>query len=195
MEREIDRRRFLGRTATGAMGLGLAERSARPRARQGAGRRSGAAAGGGLGEIHRAVDETLATGRLGRPVFVRYSLQGLAARQPLVASAGAIAALVRRWVGQPVERVVAVGSEQSGQVAATLLFASGESAVVSCGSGRGPGSGLDLMIVGSRGVAYHDGGAANLWDQDSAPDPGPPDPALAEAIRRSLASGRPEPGA
>ena len=123
----------------------------------------GPAGFGSLADLHRAIDGTLATGRIGRPVFVRYSIYGLDPPRRLIDGVAALAGAAIRWVGGQVEFITAVGSETAGQLAATVVFKSGESAVMTCGRAAGPGSGVDVMILGSHGALYHDGGTSVLW--------------------------------
>jgi hypothetical protein len=192
MRIKIDRRRFIVDSAA-TLPLVTTGAAARQRGRQRSSRAAAPAGQGSLVDLHRAVEETLANGRIGRPVFVRYSLHGLDPRRRLVEGVAALAGAATRWVGSQVELIVAIGSENAGQLSATLVFGSGESAAVTCGRAAGPGSGVDLMIVGNRGAVYHDGGTSVLWPS-GATDPGAGEPSLVEAIARSLASGRAEPG-
>jgi hypothetical protein len=195
MKTRIDRRRFIVDTAAGAATLPLVSTGAgaRQRGRQRSSRAAAPAGQGSLLDLQRAVEETLANGRIGRVVFVRYSLHGLDPRRRLIDGVAALAGAATRWVGGQVELIIAVGSEKAGQLSATLVFGSGESAAVTCGRAPGPGSGMDLMIVGNRGAVYHDGGSSVLWPV-GAMDPGAAEPRLVAAIARSLASGRAEPG-
>src|SRR5262245_20826336 len=83
-----------------------------------------------LSDLHRAIESVLASKRLGRPVFVRYLLQGLDKPEAIVPRLTQTAAVVRDWIGPPLDRVQAVGSPDSGQVAVTLLFREGATALV-----------------------------------------------------------------
>jgi predicted dehydrogenase len=146
-----------------------------------------------LANLHRAVQNTLASRRLGQPVFVRYTLQGSDKGAALVAKLVQAAAAVRDWLGQPLERVFAAGSAEGGHVALTLEFRDGGSALVSFARGAVRGSGVDLMVLGNRGAIYHDAGSGELWDEPAAGLPDKPDPKLQAAIERALRSGKPEP--
>ena len=195
MKAKIDRRKFIMDTAAGGVTLQLATVNADAQQRGGqVSAPTGPPAGfGSLADLHRAVNDTLATGRIGRPVFVRYSLYGLNPNRRLIDGVSALAATAMRWVGAQVESITAVGSDTAGQISATLVFKSGESASLTSGRAAGPGSGVDLMILGSHGALYHDAGTSVLWSAGTA-DPGAGEPRLAEIITRSLASGQAEPG-
>ena len=145
-----------------------------------------------LADLHRAVQAALAGQRLGKPVFVRYLLQGSEKPEAVVPRLAQVAAAVRGWLGQPLERVYAVGSPEEGQMFLTLRFRDGGAALVSYARGHPTGPGADVLVLGNHGALYHDAGGDNSWD--AAEDlPDRPDPALLAAVERSLRSGKPEP--
>ena len=144
-----------------------------------------------LADLHRAVQAALAGKRLGKPVFVRYLLQGPEKPDAVVPRLAHLAAVVCGWLGQPLERVYAVGSPAEGPVSLTLRFGEGAAALITFARGRPYGPGVDLLVLGNHGALYHDAGDANPWDEaETLPDR--PDPRLQTAIERSLHSGKPE---
>ena len=145
-----------------------------------------------LSELHLAVRKTLASNRLGQPVFVRYLWQS-PEKIAVVPRLALMTAEVRDWLGQTLDKVYAVGTVASGQVSLTLQFRGGASALVSVARGQPHGDGVDLLVLGNHGALYHDAGHAVLGAE---PDPylsEVPDPALVAVIRRALRSGKPEP--
>src|SRR5437879_5527695 len=84
-----------------------------------------------LADLHRAVQATLASKRLGRPVFVRYLLCSRDRAEAALPRLAQLTAAVRAWVGQPLERVHAAGTPRGGQVTLTLEFRGGATALVS----------------------------------------------------------------
>jgi hypothetical protein len=145
-----------------------------------------------LADLHRTVRTTLAGKRLGRPVFVRYTLHGPEPASAVVPRLAQLTAVVRDWLGQPLERVHAIGSADQGQVALTLQFREGATALVSFARGRPSGPGADVMVLGNHGALYHDAGSANPWDE-AGDLPDRPEPPLQAVIERALRSGKPEP--
>lgn len=145
-----------------------------------------------LADLHRTVQSTIASKRLGRPVFVRYTLQGLEKPDKIVSRLIQATAAVRDWLGQPLDRVYATGIAAGGQVSLTLQFREGGTAQVSFARGKSHGDGVDLLVLGNHGAIYHDAGSANLWDEPAAPPAEPPDAALQVLIERALKSGKPE---
>ena len=103
-----------------------------------------------LADLHRAVQTTLAGKRLGRPVFVRYTLHGPEKAEAVVPRLAQLVVVVRGWLGQPPERVYAVGSPADGQVSLTLQFRDGATALVSFARGQPPGAGADVTVFGNR---------------------------------------------
>lgn len=144
-----------------------------------------------LADLHRAVGTTLASKRLGKPVFVRYLVQGLVKPENLPARLAQATAVVQEWLGQPLASIYAVGSVASGQVALTLQFREGGTALVGFGRGQPRGDGVDLMVLGNHGAIYHDAGSANLWDEPAAGGENAPDAAILSVIERALQSGKP----
>ncbi len=144
-----------------------------------------------LEELHQAVQATLASKRLGKPVFVRYLVQGADRPEAVLPRLSQAAAVVRGWLGQPLERVHAIGSVDSGQVALTLQFRDGATALVSFARSQPLGDGVDLMVLGNHGALYHDAGSAVLYPEPL--DAGKqPDAALLAVIERALKTGKPE---
>lgn len=145
-----------------------------------------------LADLPRAVQGTLDSKRLGQPVFVRYTLQGLDQPALIAPRLAQMTTIVRGWLNQTIERVYAVGTMESGQVALTLQFREGGTAQVSFARGQPRGLGVDLMVLGNHGAIYHDSGSAYLWDEAATPFAEPPDAKLQAVIERALQSGKPE---
>lgn len=144
-----------------------------------------------LADLHRAVNATIQSKRLGRPVFARLTLQG--PDNPGVPLLAALSTLVRDWINQPLARLYAVGSLASGQVSLTWSFQDGATSVVTYSRCRPLGNGIDLMLIGNRGVIYHDFGSAEAWEESMAREGPKGVPAIQDAIERALRSGKPEP--
>src|SRR5947209_11978672 len=142
-----------------------------------------------LTDLHRAVQSTLASKRLGRPVFVRYLLHSQDKPDAALPRLAHLTAAVREWVGQPLERVYAVGTPKGGQVTLTLEFRAGATALVSWAAGPARADGIDLTVVGNHGALYHDAGSARLWDDAALPPAPDPDRSLLSVLERAVRSG------
>ena len=145
-----------------------------------------------LADLHRAVQTTLASKRLGTPVFVRYLYHSPVKGRAAIARLARTVTTVREWLGQPLERVLALGNVEGRQVSLTLEFRGGATALVSWAGTTGRGSGVDLMVIGNHGTINHDAGATDLWDETLPPGDGEPDEAVVALIERAIRSGRPE---
>jgi hypothetical protein len=146
-----------------------------------------------LADLHRAVQATLASKRLGTPVFVRYLFFGTLPADAVLPRLALLTATVGDWLGQPLERIYAIGSLKSGQVSLTLEYRGGATALVSWAASPPRGAGVDLTVVGNHGALYHDAGNAQLWDEPATVAAAAPDKGLVGLIDRALRSGRPEP--
>jgi hypothetical protein len=136
-----------------------------------------------LAEVHGTVEATLATGRLGQPVFVRYLIQGAERDEAILAVLVRAADAARRWLDQSLTQLHAIGSLENGQVSATLQFDRGASAQITFA--RGSYRQLDLMVLGNHGALYHEDSLDGSADLEFHPQ-------LRTVLERALRSGRPE---
>ena len=142
-----------------------------------------------VADLHRAVQATLASKRLGTPVFVRYLFQGAEA---VLTRLTQTVSVIRGWVGRDLERLYALGSVKSGQITLTLEFEGGATALVGWSSTNSAGGGVDLTLLGNHGALYHDAGGDRLWQDPLDAPPAKPDRDLTAWIERALRSHRPE---
>src|SRR4051812_5783699 len=119
-------------------------------------------------DLNRAVQATLASKRLGTPVFVRYALQSEDRADAIVPRLAQMTATVREWLAQPLARIYAIGAVAKGQVALTLEFRDGGSALVTWSRTPPRGDGVDLLVLGNHGALAHDAGSAPSWDEPLA---------------------------
>lgn len=144
-----------------------------------------------LAELHQAVAATLTSKRLGTPVFVRYTLQGADEPKAALTRLAQTMAVVRDWIGQKLDRLHASASKDGGQVALTLQFAEGATALVCFARGKAR-AGVDLLVLGNRGSLAHDAGQAELSDEPLDVTLPAADAALVALIEKALKSGKPE---
>jgi hypothetical protein len=140
-----------------------------------------------LTDLHHVVRATLADRRLGQPVFVRYLLNTRDPPDLLLLRLAQLTAVVRYWLAQPLARLYALGSPESGHVTLTLQFRQGATALVSLARAAPGQEGADLLILGNHGALYHDAGGTLHWEAE------PVDQTLLAVIERGLHSRRPEP--
>ncbi len=109
-----------------------------------------------LDALEASVQGVIDQKRIGRPVFVRYTLLGSLRPEELPALLSRMLDAARRWLNQPLARVHAVGSPDSGQVSVAARTQGGATALLSAGCTRGPGDVIDVMILGDHGAIFHD---------------------------------------
>jgi hypothetical protein len=144
-----------------------------------------------LAELHRAVAATIASKRLGTIVFVRYTLQS-EDREAAPKRLAQATAAIRDWVGQKLDRLHASAHPNGGQVALTLQFAEGATALVSYAMGRPRGDGVDLLVFGNHGSLTHDAGHAELSREQTDTALPAAEAGLLALIERAMKSGKPE---
>lgn len=144
-----------------------------------------------LADLHRAVQTTLASKRLGEPVFVRYLLQSKEEGELVLSRLAVATSVIGHWLGDALDRLHAAGAVQNGQVSLTLQFRNGGTALVSFARGGNLEPVLDLMVLGNHGAIYF------RPEDERPPALGKvvdqlPDAALLDLIERALKSGKPE---
>ncbi len=144
-----------------------------------------------LGALEQSVQEVIDRNRIGRPVFIRYTLLGPLKQDEMLALLSRMLDAARRWLGQPIGKVYAVGSLEGGQVSLTMQTPDGATALLSVGRTRATGDGIDLMVVGDHGAIYHDAGQGLLGCNGARYQRPGSEPKLLGLIERVLASGRP----
>lgn len=144
-------------------------------------------------ELTRTVQESIRSGRIGQPVFVRLTA-GVAGGEAdrwgrvlqLVSTAGA-------WVGSKIERVYAVEAPDRSHITVMLEFRGGAAGIVSTVSTGPNGPAVDALLLGNRGGIYHEGLTITAGGADLGLLPAiESGAALRAAIERSIRSGKPE---
>ena len=104
--------------------------------------------------LDQTVSETLAGGRVGAPLFVRWTAaaaQNNAELKPLLAEMSAYA---ETWLsGQP-RRIYATGSADDDHLSLALEYANGQSALLAIALAHDHPT-MNLIILGARGAIYH----------------------------------------
>jgi hypothetical protein len=104
--------------------------------------------------LNQTVSETLANGRVGAPVFVRWTAaaaKGSDELKPLLAEMGAYA---ESWLAAIPRRVYATGAEAHGHLSLALEYDNGGSALLAITLAHDRPF-MNLVILGARGAIYH----------------------------------------
>ena len=148
--------------------------------------------------LNQTVSEALARGRVGAPVFVRWT--AAAARdceqlRPLLAE---MTAYTESWLSPNPRRLYAAGSTDDGHLSLALEFSNGESALLAIALAHHAPT-TNLIILGAQGAIYLNDSDILSTPQDPAGRVGsgagqivgPPSPETLAAIDRSLAAKQP----
>jgi hypothetical protein len=122
-------------------------------------------------------------------VFVHYLIRGVEGGEHSLDRLTRVLALTQQWLGQSPLTLYALGSLESGQIALTVEFDRGATALLGFAQTTPGDAGVDLMLVGNHGTLYHEAGSTPF---EAGPEAELPDPLLGVMLRRALASRKPE---
>jgi hypothetical protein len=143
-----------------------------------------------LADLHRTVEATLASQRLGRPVFVRYHWFGPESPDEMPARLTQLTALVGAWLDQDLDRLQANAAADLTHVALTVQFQAGATALIAVTQVPASDARVDLMILSNRGALYHEENGIGLGVETDALAWRPADALLRDRITRALRSGQ-----
>lgn len=139
--------------------------------------------------LKKSVQSVLEKDRIGSPVFLRCMLHVTGKGTNLLPSAAEVAALANAWIPSAPARVYAQGDANGTQITLTVHYVAGQMAVLSVNR-VDVDTAIDIMLVGNKGVIYHETPVGRHYQNAIAPefdDTGE----LTEAITQSLESGQP----
>lgn len=106
-------------------------------------------------KLFPAVEDVIRSGRIGRPVFVRWLLLGQC-ETPLKRLTQA-ATIARGWLGGPtIDRLYALGSPDDSALVLSMGFQDGTAAMLATGPEPAPEARIDILILGNRGSVCFD---------------------------------------
>ena len=103
--------------------------------------------------LNQTVSETLASGTVGTPLFVRWTAaaaQNTPELKPLLAE---MCACAGSWLSARPRRAYATGSADAGHLSLALEFGNGQSALLAIFLAQGHPT-MNLIILGARGAIY-----------------------------------------
>ena len=104
--------------------------------------------------LQKSVQTVIESGRIGSPVFLRCVCQ-IATGSSLLQPAAAVMALANGWMPAEPEGIYAQGDADATQVTLMVKYVGGQSAVLSVNRTQ-TGTECDVMLVGNKGVIYHE---------------------------------------
>ena len=139
--------------------------------------------------LKKSVQSVLEKERIGSPVFLRCVLHVAGDASNLLSSVAEMAALANGWMTSPPARVYAQGDAASTQVTVMVHYVGGQMALLSVNR-VDVETAIDLMLVGNKGVIYHETPVGRHYLNATSPQLGDTGE-LTEAIAQSLESGQP----
>ena len=104
--------------------------------------------------LNQTVSGTLAGGRAGAPLFVRWTAAAAQDTAELKTLLAEMSAYAESWLSAKPRRIYATGSADSGHLSLALEFETGESAVLAITLAHDHPS-MNLAILGARGSIFH----------------------------------------
>ena len=104
--------------------------------------------------LNQTVSETLAGGRVGAPVFVRWTAAAAENTTELKPLLTEMSAYAETWLSALPRRIYAAGSADEGHLSLALEYENGESALLAITLAHDRPS-MNLAILGARGAIYH----------------------------------------
>jgi hypothetical protein len=115
-----------------------------------------------LERLREAVAAEVGAGRIGEPVFARLVVEASADHGHLLGTAAAAAAFCGEILRAEIERLLVLGSVESGHLSVQVELAGGKSALVAAALLRRPAPRVDLLLVGNHGALSHSPPAETL---------------------------------
>ena len=139
--------------------------------------------------LKQSVQSVLEKERIGSPVFLRCVLHLAGDSADMLSPVAEMAALANGWIPSSPTHVYAQGDADGTQVTVMVHYVGGQMALLSINRAD-VDTAIDLMLVGNKGVIYHETPVGRHYLNATVPQLGATG-ALTEAIAQSLESGQP----
>ena len=139
--------------------------------------------------LKKSVQSVLEKERIGSPVFLRCVLHLAGDSVDMLSPVAEMAALANGWIPSSPTHVYAQGDADGTQVTVMVHYVGGQMALLSINRAD-VDTAIDLMLVGNKGVIYHETPVGRHYLNATVPQLGATG-ALTEAIAQSLESGQP----
>ena len=141
--------------------------------------------------LNQAVSAALTGGRVGTPVFVRWTASVAQSQEELKPLLAQMSRYTEQWLASRPRQVYAAGAETDGHLSLALELANGSSALLAIALAHGRPN-LDIAVYGSDGAMYHSGPSALPGPDAAADSPvSPPASDALSALNSSLATNQP----
>ena len=139
--------------------------------------------------LKKSVQSVLEKNRIGSPVFLRCVLHVVGEDMSLLSPVAEMSTLANEWIPSPPASVYTQGDADGTQVTVMVHYVGGQMALLSVNR-VDVDTAIDIMLVGNKGVIYHETPVGRHYLNAIAPEFGETGE-LTEAIAQSLESGQP----
>ena len=139
--------------------------------------------------LKKSVQSVLEKERIGSPVFLRCVLHVAGDKTNLLSPVSEMVALANGWMPSSPTHVYAQGDTDGTQVTVMVHYVGGQMALLSVNR-VDVDSAIDIMLVGNKGVIYHETPVGRHYQNATSPQLGATGE-LTEVIAQSLESGQP----
>lgn len=139
--------------------------------------------------LKKSVDSVIEKDRIGSPVFLRCVLNIASETSNLLQPTAEMVALSNGWMPSAPQRVYAQGDADAIQVTVMVQYTDGQMAVLSVNRVYTE-TAIDIMLVGNKGVIYHETPIGRHYLSGTPPQIGNTGE-LSEVIAQALATGQP----
>ncbi len=136
-----------------------------------------------------SIDSVIKNDRIGSPVFLRCVLNIASEASDLLQPTAEMAALSNEWIPSQPQCVYAQGDAEATQVTVMIQYVGGQMVMLSINR-VDTETAIDIMLVGNKGVIYHETPIGRHYLSATPPHLGAVGE-LAETISNALATGRP----
>ncbi|MCE2399384.1 hypothetical protein J4G08_00695 [Candidatus Poribacteria bacterium] len=139
--------------------------------------------------LKKSIDSVIKQNRIGSPVFLRCVLNIASETSSLLQPTAEMVALSNGWIPSQPQRVYAQGDTDAIQVTVMVEYVDGQMAVLSINR-VDTETAIDIMLVGNKGVIYHETPIGRHHLSATPPRLGSTGE-LTETISNALATGQP----
>ncbi|MDE0086074.1 MAG: hypothetical protein OXU23_10205 [Candidatus Poribacteria bacterium] len=139
--------------------------------------------------LKKSVDSVIEKDRIGSPVFLRCVLNIASESSNLLQPTAEMAALSNGWIPSQPQSLYAQGDAEATQVTVMIQYVGGQMAVLSVNR-VDTETAIDLMLVGNKGVIYHETPIGRHYLSATPPQLGAIGE-LSETISNALETGQP----
>ncbi len=139
--------------------------------------------------LRKSVQAQIDKDRIGSPVFLRGVLNIANKESSLLHPTTEFVSLANAWIPSSPQKVYSTGDVDGTQVTTMIQYANGQISVLSVNR-VDTETAIDIMLVGNRGVIYHET-PIGRHSLSGTPPEFSGEGELSEVISRSLASGQP----